>query len=86
MQHTGPALKMGCSLQGAGAAAAAARSATGAEAEVLAKWTRRARIFVALTIAFSLVMGVLALVAGILVGVLQLSAHHEQPVAMLEHR
>jgi hypothetical protein len=40
---------------------------------------------VALTIAFSLVMGVVAL-AGILVGALQLSGRPEQPAAMPEHR
>ena len=71
-------------MQAVGADAAAAKPATGAEAEVLAKWTRRARIFVALTIAFSLVMGVLALVAGILVGAFQLSVLATQPMTPLQ--
>jgi hypothetical protein len=74
------------STQAAGVDAAAAKSATGAEADVLAKWTRRARIFVALTIAFSLVMGVLALVAGILVGAFQLSVLATLPMTRPDHR
>jgi Co/Zn/Cd efflux system component len=52
---------------GSAGASAAAKAEADAEAAHLAKWTRRARIFVAITIAFSFVMGVLAIVAGALV-------------------
>lgn len=61
-----------CSTDPAGSpfdvqAAPATKPGPDANAALLAKWTRRARIFVALTIVFSLAMGVLAIVAAILI-------------------